>query len=90
MQGAKLRTSSGHYVIPDVSVLRHAQVGAMIARQTPELEICAEPVPFVAEVWSPSTGGYDVDEKFPEYRWRGDAEVWRVHPYDLTITIWLR
>jgi Uma2 family endonuclease len=41
----------------------------------------------VAEVWSPSTGGYDVDQKIPEYRRRGDAEIWRLHPYDRTVTI---
>ena len=44
----------------------------------------------MAEVWSPSTGEYDVDEKFPEYQRRGDLEIWRVHPYDKTITAWRR
>ncbi|MEP6871059.1 MAG: hypothetical protein ABI939_04320 [Anaerolineaceae bacterium] len=33
------------------------------------------PLPFVAEVWLPSTGEYDVDEKFPQYQRRGDLEI---------------
>ncbi len=42
----------------------------------------------MVEVWSPSTGGCDVDTKLPEYRARGDQEVWRVHPYQRTLTTW--
>jgi Uma2 family endonuclease len=49
------------------------------------LEIRTQPMPFVAEVWSPSTGGYDVDTKVPEYLRRGDLEVWRLHPYERTV-----
>jgi Uma2 family endonuclease len=44
----------------------------------------------VVEIWSPSTGGYDVDTKIPEYQQRGDLEIWRVHPYQKTITVWRR
>jgi Uma2 family endonuclease len=44
----------------------------------------------VVEVWSPSTGRYDVDTKFPEYRARGDHEVWRVHPFERIVTVWRR
>ena len=49
-----------------------------------------EPLPLVVEIWSPSTGGYDVDEKLPEYLRRGDREIWRVHPVELTLTAWRR
>jgi Uma2 family endonuclease len=45
-----------------------------------ELELYVEPLPLVVEVWSPSTGQYDVDEKLPEYQRRGDLEIWRFHP----------
>lgn len=90
MQGAKLRASSGHYFIPDVSVLRQSQVLLKLDQRSTDLEIYDEPVPFVAEVWSPSTGEYDVDAKFPEYQWRGDEEIWRVHPHELAVTIWVR
>lgn len=31
-----------------------------------ELEVYDTPLPLVVEVWSPSTGSYDVDAKVPE------------------------
>ena len=52
-----------------------------------KLEIFDEPLPLVVEVWSPSTGGYDLDAKLPEYQRRGDAEIWRLHPYERTLTV---
>ncbi len=44
----------------------------------------------MAEVWSPSTGDYDVEDRLPEHQRRGDAEIWRLHPYERTVTIWRR
>ena len=44
----------------------------------------------VVEVWSPSTGTFDVDTKLPEYQRRGDLEIWRIHPYDRILTAWRR
>ena len=44
----------------------------------------------MVEVWSPSTGDYDVDAKLPVYQQRGDREIWRIHPYERTLTSWLR
>lgn len=54
------------------------------------LEAYAEPLPLIVEVWSPSTGDYDVDLKLPEYQRRGALEVWRVHPYERPLTAWVR
>ncbi|MDP9366619.1 MAG: Uma2 family endonuclease [Chloroflexota bacterium] len=54
------------------------------------LETYGQPLPLVVEVWSPSTGGYDVDAKFPEYQRRGDIEIWRIHPFDRVLTAWRR
>jgi Uma2 family endonuclease len=54
------------------------------------LEVYDEPMPLVVEVWSPSTGDYDVDSKLPEYRRRGDLEIWRLHPFERTLTVWRR
>jgi Uma2 family endonuclease len=48
------------------------------------------PLPFIAEVWSPSTGQLDVSEKLPEYQARGDAEIWWLHPRRRTLTTWVR
>ena len=42
----------------------------------------------MVEVWSRSTGEYDVNTKFPEYKRRGDREIWRLHPYERTLTSW--
>jgi Uma2 family endonuclease len=44
----------------------------------------------VVEVWSPSTGHYDVATKLKGYRERGDTEIWFIHPYERTLTAWRR
>jgi Uma2 family endonuclease len=54
------------------------------------LAIFTEPVPLVVEVWSASTGDYHVDTKIPVYHQRGDLEIWRIHPYERTLTRWVR
>jgi len=59
-------------------------------RDRPVLAIFSDPLPLVVEVWSPSTGDYDVDAKVPVYQQRGDLEIWRIHPYDRTLTAWRR
>ena len=83
------RAGSGTtYFIPDVIVIPRA----MMKSHGPDgpLETYSQPVPFVAEVWSRSTGDYDVDTKFPEYRRRGDLEIWRLDPYAREVTAWRR
>jgi Uma2 family endonuclease len=52
--------------------------------------VYTEPLPLVVEVWSPSTGRYDVDRNVPEYQRRGDLEIWRIHPLERTLTAWRR
>jgi Uma2 family endonuclease len=59
-------------------------------RDRPVLAIFSDPLPLVVEVWSPSTGDYDVDAKLPVYQQRGDLEIWRIHPYERTLTAWRR
>lgn len=77
------------YYIPDVMVVP-ADIPIRNRNDPHVLEIFQGPVPFVAEVWSPSTGAYDVDTKLPEYRQRGDLEIWRIQPYDRTVSVWRR
>jgi Uma2 family endonuclease len=91
-----VRVDAGHvhrpedtFYIPDVFVFPLSMAAAFWDRPN-VLEVYEAPLPFVAEVWSPSTGGYDVDGKLPEYRRRGDAEIWRLHPYDRTVIAWRR
>ena len=88
-QDIKVRTSSGSYFIPDVTVVPRAFERRL--REHPgTFEVYDDPLPLVVEVWSPSTGDYDVDEKLAEYRRRGDLEIWRIHPYEHTLVAWVR
>ena len=50
-----------------------------------ELEVYDAPLPLVVEIWSPSTGEFDVTTKLLEYQRRGDLEIWRLHPYERTL-----
>lgn len=85
---SRTRLRAGSYFVPDVAVvpeqLRRAQAG------TRTLETYDDPLPFVAEVWSPSTGEYEVTEQLAGYRSRGDLEIWLLHPYERTVTAWRR
>jgi Uma2 family endonuclease len=85
----KVRTSAGSYYVPDVAVVPRAYERRL--RERPgTFEVYDDPLPLVVEIWSPSTGDYDVDEKLAEYRRRGDLEVWCLHPYERTLTAWRR
>jgi Uma2 family endonuclease len=83
-----VRTSADRYYIPDVFVL---PTELFRARQPlRELEVYDSPLPLVVEIWSPSTGDYDIEAKLPQYERRGDLEIWYIHPYDRTLTAWRR
>ena len=85
----RVRRGTGSYFVPDVTVLPMAYERRL--REHPRtFEVYDDPMPLVVEVWSPSTGDYDVDEKLAEYRRRGDLEVWRIHPYERTLIAWVR
>jgi Uma2 family endonuclease len=86
---ARLRNSLNSYYIPDLCVVPDEYVGRGFA-QDPRLEVYSDPMPLVVEAWSPSTGDFVVMTKLPEYRQRGDAEIWLIHPYEKTLTAWRR
>jgi Uma2 family endonuclease len=86
---ARLRISTGTYYVPDLCVIPRAMVRRLQERPG-TFEVYDDPVPLVVEVWSPSTGEYDVEDKLQEYQWRHDVEIWRIHPYERTITAWCR
>ena len=89
VNAGRLRRGARNYYIPDVMVVPRS--AALANRAEPmTIEIYDQPLPLVVEVWSPSTGVYDVDDKIPEYQARGDLEIWRLHPYDRTLTTWRR
>ena len=89
MNATRLRVSTGSFYIPDVTVIPRALVRKARERLGRDrLEVYEEPMPLVVEVWSLSTGDYDVETKLREYKLRGGAEIWRLHPYEHTLTAW--
>lgn len=86
----RTRRASESYYIPDVIVIPMDLVRAQRSHDPNALEAYDAPLPLVVEVWSPSTGDYDVESKLPEYQRRGDLEIWRIHPYERTLTAWRR
>lgn len=85
----RVRRSAGTIFVPDLIVVP-AEYGRDFAGRPGVLAIISQPLPLVVEVWSLSTGDYGVDTKFPEYQRRGDQEIWRIHPYEKTLTAWRR
>ncbi|MGI8554273.1 MAG: Uma2 family endonuclease [Dehalococcoidia bacterium] len=89
VDSGRARRPASTYYIPDVMVIPCALTQRWHEHPY-ALEAYSEPLPLVVEVWSPSTGEYDVDEKLPEYQRRGDLEIWRIHPYERSLTAWRR
>jgi Uma2 family endonuclease len=86
---SRVRRAPGNIFIPDIMVVPTA-FAQEFRGQPGRLAILRDPLPLVVEIWSRSTGNYDVSAKIPEYKRRGDLEIWRVHPYQRTITAWRR
>ena len=80
----RVRRPTATIFMPDVMVVPAAYSEDI--RDRPVLAIYSEPLPLVVEVWSPSTGRYDVRAKLPVYQQRGDLEIWLIHPYQRTLT----
>lgn len=91
----EVRLNMGHvhrspqsYYIPDVCVIPSELVRPLLGLHV--LEAYEAPLPLVIEIWSPSSGDYDVEVKLQEYQRRGDLEIWRIHPYERSLTSWRR
>jgi Uma2 family endonuclease len=84
----RIRRATSTVFLPDLMVVPTAYGETF--RDRPVLAMFPNPLPLVAEVWSASTGDYDVDIKIPVYMQRGDQEIWRIHPYERTLTRWVR
>jgi Uma2 family endonuclease len=84
----RVRKPADTIFIPDILVVPTEYGEPFIDR--PVLAILADPLPLVVEIWSPSTGVYDIDSKVPVYQQRSDREIWRIHPYERTLTRWVR
>jgi Uma2 family endonuclease len=86
--GRVARATTSYY-IPDLCIVSAAQFAAFDG-QPRAFHLYREPLLLVVEIWSPSTGPYDIDEKIPEYVARGDLEIWRLQPYQRRLTAWRR
>jgi Uma2 family endonuclease len=87
VDSGRVRHTQENSYIPDVMVVPIAAVRRLFDRPR-QLEVYEEPLPFVSEFWSPSTGSYDVEEKLDEYMNRGDREIWCAHQFERTVTAW--
>jgi Uma2 family endonuclease len=87
--GLRVRHPPTTIFVPDVMVVP-IHYGDPFRDRPDLLAIFDRPLPFVAEGWSPPEHGYDVDAKIPVYKERGDLEIWRIHPYERTVTSWQR
>ncbi len=85
----RVRHPEASVFLPDVMVVPDAYRTEFLDRAD-RLAVFAGPLPLVVEVWSRSTGHYDVAAKLPIYQQRGDAEIWLIHPYERTLQAWRR
>jgi Uma2 family endonuclease len=85
----RVRRPTATVFMPDVAIVPVAY-GEEFWGRPGRLAILSRPLPLVVEVWSASTGDYDVDTKVPVYQQRGDLEIWRIHPYERTLNRWVR
>jgi Uma2 family endonuclease len=85
----RVRRPTDSIYIPDILVVPVAY-GDPFRDRPGILAIFSNPLPLVIEVWSRSTGDYDLETKIPAYQQRGDLEIWHVHPYEKTLTAWRR
>jgi Uma2 family endonuclease len=87
VNGGKTRRSARYYFIPDVVVIPASYLLPHWGDPR-AFNAHAEPLPLVVEVWSRTTAAYDFDVKLQGYRERGDEEIWYLHPYERTLTVW--
>lgn len=89
INSSHIQRNSDSFFIPDVCVLSSDEFRKRLGHPD-RLEMYDMPLFLVVELWSKSTGPYDVNTKIPEYKSRGDLEIWRLHPYERTLTAWRR
>ena len=83
VEAGRVRRPESSYFIPDVFVVPTDYVAPLFELRT--LETYDQPLRLVVEVWSPTTGDYDITEKLATYQRRGDDEIWFHHPYERTL-----
>jgi hypothetical protein len=88
VNASRVRWSERNAFIPDGAVLPREQV--VPQKGAGKRERSSASLPLVVEIWSPSTVGDDLDVKATTSTARGDAEIWRPHPDDRTLTRGIR
>ena len=86
---SRTRVDSERYYVPDIAVVPTAYTAPFFGSDD-VLEEYDQPLPLIVEVWSPSTGAFDLTQKVPDYQRRGDAEIWLIHPYERWLRAWTR
>lgn len=89
IDAGRLHRPDATYFVPDLFVVPTALVAPLLPL-TETLEVYEQPLPLVVEIWSRSTGDYDVTEKLAVYQARGDLEIWLIHPYERTLRRWVK
>lgn len=89
INAGRVRRPETTWYIPDVTIIP-TELELTQRGKPGSLEVYADPLPLVVEIWSPSTGDYDVNTKLPDYQVRGDLEIWRLQVYERTLTTWRR
>lgn len=87
VNGGKTRYTARNYYVPDVVVIPTALMLPFLGDPR-SFNAYNQSLPLVVEIWSLSTGNYDMRVKLPLYRERGDLEIWYLHPYERTLTVW--
>jgi Uma2 family endonuclease len=75
------------FLMPDLAVIPVALYAAYKGRWD-AFAVFDASFPLVVEGWVQPTEDYDVATKIPVYRARGDEEIWRLHPFERTLTVW--
>src|SRR4051812_13457199 len=86
---ACLRLSSDIYFVPDIAVIP-AEMERALRERPGSLDAYTDPLPLVIEIWSQSTGSHNLEQKLSSYQQRGGQVIWRIHPYERTVTAWIR
>lgn len=84
--GARLELIERNYFVPDLVVIP-AESSMPLRAQVFASNFYASPLSLLVEIWPPPTDAWCVDEKIPLYKARGDKEIWRMRPYERTLTI---
>src|SRR5262245_587527 len=69
VDGGRLLIDGDNFFIPEVAVIPLA-LAERFRHRSDIVALCEKPLPLVIQVWSPSTGGYDVSQKMPRCQQR--------------------